>query len=100
MLGYFLAAPIHVQTASGLAVDGIVKNVFGFSSPATFIILVGILKAILAAMGFEEIKFLNQLAVPALVFLAAWMLTDLRPFVRGFEPLIHANPISKNAALK
>ena len=67
---------------------------------ATFVILVGILKAIPAAMGFEEIIFLNRLAVPALVFLTARMLTDLRPFVRGFEPLIHANPISKNAALK
>jgi hypothetical protein len=31
---------------------------------ATFVILVGILKAIPAAMGFEEIIFLNRLAVP------------------------------------
>jgi len=63
-----------VNEFAGLAVDGIVKNAFGFSAPALFIILVGAVNAIPAIWGFEEIKFLNRLAVPALAFLALWIL--------------------------
>ncbi|MGO9405249.1 MAG: purine-cytosine permease family protein [Terriglobales bacterium] len=70
LVGWFAV----INELAGLAVDGIVKSAFGFSSPATCIILVGVLNAIPAVMGFEEIKFLNRLAVPALAFLAAWML--------------------------
>ncbi|MFY9532335.1 MAG: cytosine permease [Candidatus Acidiferrales bacterium] len=63
-----------INELAGLAVDGIVKNATGFSSPTTFIILIGSLNAIPAVMGFENIKILNRLAVPALIFLAVWIL--------------------------
>jgi cytosine permease len=75
-----------VNEIAGLAVNGIVKNASGFSSPPTFIILVGILNGIPAVMGFEEIKILNRLAVPALVFLTGWML-DVMMSRQGYTRL-------------
>jgi len=63
-----------ITELAGQALDGIVKNATGFTSPTTFIILVGILNCIPAVMGFENIKILNRMMIPALVFLAVWML--------------------------
>jgi len=63
-----------ITELAGQALSGIVRNATGFTSPTTFIILVGILNCIPAVLGFENIRILNRTTIPALVFLASWML--------------------------
>ncbi len=79
---------------AGLAVDGIVKNTTGFSHPTLFIVLVGISSSIPAIIGFESIKWLSALSVPALLALMVWLLR-VTVSQYGFSNLVQYQPTNE-----
>ncbi|MDF9407884.1 cytosine permease [Pelotomaculum isophthalicicum JI] len=63
-----------VMTAmTGEALDMIIKETTGFSSPLFMIILVGVLNASTAVMGYQRIRLLAWLSAPLLSLLCIWM---------------------------
>jgi NCS1 nucleoside transporter family len=63
-----------VMTAiTGEALDLIIKEACGFSSPHLIIILVGILNASTAVLGYQRIRWLSWLCAPPLVLLCVWI---------------------------
>ena len=68
-LGWFA-----VMTAmTGMALDEIVKAATGFSSPLGMTILVGLLNASTAVLGYQKIRWLDWLSVPLLSVLCIWI---------------------------
>jgi cytosine permease len=59
---------------AGLAVDGMLADILGFSSPTLLIVLMGISCSIPAIVGFESVRWLSWLSVPGLLLLAVWLL--------------------------
>lgn len=81
---------------AGLAVDGVVNDVTGFSSPTLVIVLVGLSNSIPAIVGFESIKWLSRLSVPGLLALAAWLLVEIVSR-NGFSTLVQYQPTNEVA---
>ncbi|KUG02497.1 cytosine permease [hydrocarbon metagenome] len=63
MLGW--SAVITAMT--GTALDAMIENFTGFSSPLLFIVLVGVLNASTAVTGYRNIRRLSWMTVPAMV---------------------------------
>ena len=59
---------------AGLAVDHVLKEVFGWSSPRLVIVLMALSNSLPAVAGFASIRWLSALAVPGLLALSAWLL--------------------------
>ncbi|NLI13829.1 purine-cytosine permease family protein [Pelotomaculum propionicicum] len=63
-----------VMTAmTGEALDMIIKEFTGFSSPILMIILVGILNSSTAVMGYQRIRWLDWVCTPLLSLLCVWL---------------------------
>lgn len=58
---------------TGEALDMIIKEFTGFSSPILMIILVGILNSSTAVMGYQRIRWLDWLCTPLLSLLCIWL---------------------------
>lgn len=56
---------------AGLAADGVLKQLFGVSSPLLMIAFMGLINVYFAVMGFGWIRQLSSYAVPALLVLSA-----------------------------
>lgn len=73
LVGWFA---VTIELA-GFAVDGFLKNTTGFSSPSVMIALIAVLNSIPAVIGFENIKWVSRLAVPAMFGLTVWILVTI-----------------------
>jgi NCS1 nucleoside transporter family len=58
---------------AGIAADGIVKTMTGYSNPLLMIGLMGGLNVFFAVMGFKWIQRLASFSVPALLVMSAWL---------------------------
>ncbi len=55
-----------ITAMAGIALDVMVKDLTGFSSPLLFIVLVGVLNASTAVPGYQNIRHLSWLTVPVM----------------------------------
>ena len=68
---------------AGLAADGVLERMSGFSSPILMICAMGALNVVIAVMGFGWIQKLANLAVPVLVVFSGvlfWKIASEHPF--------------------
>lgn len=79
---------------AGLAVDGITREIFGWTSPALMIGLIGISNSIPAIIGFENIKWLSRVSVPGLLGLSVWLFWVIVSRY-GFTALVHYRPTNQ-----
>lgn len=68
-LGWFAV----MNALTGMYLDKIVKDSTGFSSPLVMIILVGLLNASTAVLGYQKIRLMDWLSVPLLSLLCIWI---------------------------
>ena len=57
----------------GLAVDKVLSEVFGFSSPELMILVLSVTTVFVAMIGIESIKWLSRVSVPLLLAVMIWM---------------------------
>lgn len=81
-----------VMTAmTGAFINDVIKTATGFSSPVLVVILVGLLNASTAVLGYQKIRRLSWITVPLLSIICLWMIykimsTAAMPELLGYRP--------------
>jgi len=57
----------------GLAVDNVLSDTFGISSPRLAILVLGAANVVVSIIGIESIKWLSRLSVPLLLLVMVWL---------------------------
>ncbi|MFQ5696055.1 MAG: purine-cytosine permease family protein [Terriglobia bacterium] len=92
LVGWFA---VNAELA-GLAVNEILAATTGFSVPMLVIVLVGLSNGLPAVLGFESIRWLSTVSVPALLALQVWLLQVVLAR-HDFSALIHYRPTGEIA---